>query len=101
MNCKQLPVHPINDMTEEAEEMGYRYCVEAIKRRHPKGDLLEALIQLEADHKAMIDATWVAEDYEAAQRGYDDWLWAYCYEIAYFNLICREMAPLFAKKEAA
>lgn len=99
MNCKQLPVHPINDKTEEVEEMGYQYCVEAIKRRHPKGDLLEALIQLEALHEAAVYATWTDQDPDGEK--YDEFLWDYCYEIAYFNLICREMAPLFAKKEAA
>lgn len=93
MYCKQLPVHPVNDKEEEAIEMGFNACVERMKARHPKEDLLEALIELEAAHD---------EAARGCEDAYDEWLWDYCYEIAYFNLICREMAPLFApKKEVA
>ena len=99
MNVKSLPAHPVNYV--ELDEITLDYAIERMKARHPKGDLLEALIALEADHKAMVDATWFADDPEAAERAYDEWLWDYCYEIAYFNLICREFAPLFAPKEAA
>ena len=98
---KQLPVHPIHEKTEEVEEMGWKYAAENMKRRRPDGDLLQALIDLETKHDALVAATWTAEDPDAAQEEYDEWLWDWCYEIAYFNLICREFAPLFAPAEAA
>lgn len=98
--CKQLPVHPINCKAEEVEEMGFRYVADHFARRKD-GDLLGALIEFEATHNDLVAATWTAEDPDAAQEEYDQWLWDWCYEIAYFNLICREMAPLFAAKEEA
>ena len=93
MYCKQLPVHPVNDKSEEVEELGYHHAVEAMKRRHHKGDLLEALIRIEEMYNE------AANDIDEDEL--DEFLWDYCYEIAYFNLICREMAPLFAPKEVA
>ncbi len=103
MNCKQLPAHPINYI--ELDEIpNLNYAIDSMTARRIDGDLLEALKDLEAKHDAMAKATWNPEDddHDAAEEAYELWLWDHCYEIAYFNMICREFTPLFAPaKEAA
>ena len=97
--CKQLEVHPVNDMTEEVVDLNY--AIAAMRRYAPIGDdLLAGLKAFEALYDAAANR-WDEEDDDDPMPPFQRFKWDYCYEIAYFNLVCREFAPLFAPAEAA